>query len=199
MSEDSGRHLRRRADALRWWWDDLADAPWLRQTWMFVGGAALLVCAVAGLVRHWSREVTLADYAVLQAACLLCQVVALFPVVSPGRAVTAKENAGVYESITLSLVCGTWIFGVLPGGAVLLSTSGPDSHQAAAVFYAGTALMLAGVAGLCGAVFLSSWAEERRREALRTRRSGDGEAPPDGADRAGHDGVDLPDAGDGGD
>ncbi|MGW3645554.1 hypothetical protein [Streptomyces sp. NPDC000878] len=136
------RNLRRGTDAFGYY----LDAP---TTFVLVGTAALLLCGVTGVVYFWQQEMTLAGYAVLQAACLLCQAVTLVPAVW-------DEVPDLHHNATLAVVCGIGIFGIGPGLMVLMLTANVDGPPMAAVLMAGSALMLACTAGLIIGTFLSS-------------------------------------------
>ncbi|CAL9451514.1 hypothetical protein SUDANB96_02468 [Streptomyces sp. enrichment culture] len=161
--------FRRRTERWRWFWTDFGEA--LAGTFtsrlglVFIGDAALFLTAVLGLVHFWSRAMTVQDYALLQAVCLACQAVALYPVARPGRGATPgdiREISDTHQGATVALVCGTWIFGYLPAAPILVHVTGDaDSKPVIATMLTGTALMLACVAGLITAVALSSRAAER--------------------------------------
>lgn len=159
----------------KWSWfredvfDAVSDFTWSRSIWVLVGNAATFLSALAGLVYYWSRPLSFADYAVLQLACLACQAVALIPVVWPGRAATPQDVSDFSElqqSLTMTTVCGSWLFGVIPGGGLLIFFDvDVDSPPWAAVLYSGTALMLACIAGAITAVAVSDKVATRLREA----------------------------------
>ncbi|MFF0202294.1 hypothetical protein [Streptomyces sp. NPDC005017] len=180
MSGDS-RFRRRVGFWLEDWLDlgeALAELFTSRRGLVVIGDLALLLCAVLGLVHFWSRPVTLAGYAVLQAACLACQAVALFPVAWPGRGATrgdVKEISETHEGATLMLVCGTWIFWYIPALPILTHVTGDvDSHPVVADMASGFALMMACVPGLMAGVALS------HRAGLRV--AGDSPGPPGASD-----------------
>ncbi|MYW62540.1 hypothetical protein GTY65_00360 [Streptomyces sp. SID8379] len=164
---------RRRRFTQAWFWEDFLDAVSdfvrSRSVWVVVGNAGSWVSAVTGVVYCWSRPPSLAQYAVIQLACLVFQSVALLPVARPGRSATPRDVDGyadLHEGLTLLNVCGSWIFGVFPVlGLFIALDVDTDSPHWSALFFSGTALMLACVAGLITGVFLSDKARTRRREA----------------------------------
>ncbi|MFE9773486.1 hypothetical protein ACFYOV_17730 [Streptomyces sp. NPDC005931] len=95
--------------------------------------------------------------------------------------------AELHQSVTLSVVCGSWILGAFPVLTVLLLLDGTDDRAVAAVCSSGVAVLLAGMVGLIGAVILSAGAAERAQD---TDRAGTTYSPGD---------VEVPDFGDGGD
>ncbi|MEV0221003.1 hypothetical protein [Streptomyces sp. NPDC050704] len=194
--------LRLKADAWGWFWDDLVDGLVAtvrsRRTLVLVGDAALLLCAVAGLAHYWSHDVTFGGVVVLQVACLVCQAVALVPVAWPGRAATPWEVAKIsdlYQSVTVATVCGTWIFGMFPGAVVMDNVMDDTEGPMAALLIAGTALMMACLAGLITAVSLTHRSQERAWAADRERRARDGEELLDDSGSADHGDVDAGDFG----
>jgi hypothetical protein len=194
--------LRLTADAWGWFWDDLVDglvaAVRSRRTLVLVGDAALLLCAVAGLVHYWSRDVTFGGVVALQVACLVCQAVALVPVAWPGRAATPRdvtEISDLHQSATVATVCGTWVFGMFPGAVVIGNVMDDTDGPTVALFIAGTALMMACLAGLITAVSLTHRSHERARAADRERRARDGEELLEDSGSADHGNVDAGDFG----
>ncbi|WP_329226524.1 hypothetical protein OG488_05755 [Streptomyces sp. NBC_01460] len=175
----NNRALRRITDA--WFWEDVYDAVSdlvrSRSVWVFVGNAGTFACALAALLYFWSRPLSFAGCAVVQLVCLLCQAVALIPVVWPAPAATPRDVAGLsdlHQGMTVATVCGSWIFGVLPGAGLLTFLDvDPDGPRWAAVFLSGTALMMACVAGLITATAVSGTVVARRRAAA---------GPPDVSD-----------------
>lgn len=133
---------------------------------MLVGDVALLLCAVAGVVYFWPREVTLAGYAVLQVACLFCQAVTLAPAVWDGV-------PDLHHNATLALVAGIGVFGVPAAMMAVFLTGNADGPPLAAVLMAGTALLMACVAGLISGTFLSSRDGTGARGTGSTGHSGD--------------------------
>ncbi|MFD6888093.1 hypothetical protein [Streptomyces sp. NPDC059957] len=119
-------------------------------TFVLVGTAALLLCGAAGVVYFWQQEMTLTGYAVLQAACLLCQAVTLLPAIWDGV-------PDLHHNATLAVACGTGILGMGPGLSVLALTGNGDGPPIAAVLMAGVAILLACTAGLITGTFLASY------------------------------------------
>ncbi|WP_128378761.1 hypothetical protein [Streptomyces cavernae] len=158
--------------------DDLRhDGVPAREVLVLVGAVAQWLCAVAGLVYFWPRGVTLSTYAVVQAACVGCQALAVAGVVWPGRRAGSRDLAGLQQGLTLNVLLCTWLLGVLPvGGFLMLTSLEPDGSPAGlgtpveAVFWSGTALMLGSIAGLISVVVLAD----------RVRRSDAGEGSADG-------------------
>ncbi|GHE69308.1 hypothetical protein [Streptomyces capitiformicae] len=62
MSKRSKVSFSVRVERWKWFWDDVieasADLVTSRRGLMFLGNAAVLPCAVAGLVYFWSRPMT---------------------------------------------------------------------------------------------------------------------------------------------
>ncbi|MEU8577057.1 hypothetical protein [Streptomyces asoensis] len=182
-----------------WFWEDVFDGVTefvrSRAVWVLVGNAGTFLSALAGLVHHWSRPFSFADGALLQLACAAWQVVALFPVVLPGRAATERDVVGLgdlYQGMTVLTVCGTWIFGVFPGlGLLVILDVDVNGPLWSALFVSGTALMLACVAGLITATAVSDTVRARHRGAA---------APSGGSgwDDGGSDGADTADVDAGG-
>ncbi|MEU1054301.1 hypothetical protein [Streptomyces sp. NPDC005876] len=122
-----------------------------RSVWVVAGNTGTFLGALAGLVSYWSRPLSFAGCAVVVLVCLACQAVALIPVVRPGRA-----PCDLHQNLTVATVCGSWVFGVCPGaGLLVLFDVDVDSPPWAALFLAGTALMVACVAGLITATAVS--------------------------------------------
>ncbi|MEU6841650.1 hypothetical protein ABZ930_07205 [Streptomyces sp. NPDC046716] len=167
------RGHRRRRLGRDWLWEDVVDAVLdfvrSRSVWVVVGNTGSWTCAVTGVVYCWSRPPSFAQYAVVQLACLVFQAVALIPVGWPGRSATGRDIEGfsdLHEGLTLMNVCGSWIFGVLPAvGLFIIFDVDTESPPWSAVFFSGTALMLACVAGLITGVFVSDKVRTRHREA----------------------------------
>ncbi|MEV1069390.1 hypothetical protein [Streptomyces sp. NPDC050263] len=136
--------------------------------WAVVGNAGTFLSALTGLAHYWSRPLSFAGCAVVQLACLACQAVALIPIVWPGRAATPRDVAGfsdLHQGLTVTTVCGSWIFGVFPGaGLLVLFDVDVNSPPWAAVFVSGTALMAACIAGLITATIVSDQATTQARE-----------------------------------
>ncbi|MEU6278187.1 hypothetical protein ABZ871_38205 [Streptomyces populi] len=157
----------------RSFWEDvfetLVDVVVSRWAWVAVGNAGTIVCAVAGIVQHWSSPLSFADYGLLQLACLACQALALYPVVMPGRAATPQDvtrYAGIHESLTVTTVCGTLLLAVFPGLVLLIFLGGDvDKPRWGAVLFSTTALVLACVAGLFAGTLVSDKVRARRRAA----------------------------------
>lgn len=149
--------------------DAVSDFIRSRSMWVIAGNVGTFLSALAGLVHYWSRPSSFAGYAAIQLACLVCQAVALIPVVWPGRAATPRDIdhfSDLHEGMTVSTLCGTWIFGVFPGGGLfILFDVDVDSPPWAAVFISGTALMMACVAGLITATIVSDKVRTQHREA----------------------------------
>ncbi|MEU9559656.1 hypothetical protein [Streptomyces fumanus] len=123
-----------------------------RSMWVAAGNAGTLLGALAGLVSYWSRPLSFAGCAVVALVCLAGQAVAVMPVAWPGRA-----PSDLHQTLTVATVCGSWIFGVFPGtGLLVLFDVDVDSPPWAALFFSGTALMPACVAGLITATAVSN-------------------------------------------
>jgi hypothetical protein len=174
---DGIRNNRRLSRITRaWFWEDMfdtvSDFVWSRSVWVVVGNAGTFLSALGGLVYYWSRPISFAGYAVVQLACLVWQAVALIPVVRPGR--DGADFSDLHQSLTVATVCGSWIFGVCPG-AFLFTFFDVDVNSPpwAAMFFSGTALMMACIAGGIAGTFLSAKASTRLRETA---------GPPDGPD-----------------
>ncbi|MET7364356.1 hypothetical protein ABZS61_00755 [Streptomyces sp. NPDC005566] len=186
----NNRRLKRIARKWSWFREDVFDAvsdfTWSRSMWVIVGNAATFLSALAALVHNWSRPLSFADYAVVQLACLACQAVALIPVVRPGRAATPRDVDDVSEgqqSLAMTTACGSWLFGVFPGAGLLVFFGvDVDSPPWAAVFYSGTAVMLACIAGAITAVAVSDKVGTRLREAAGPSAGSDWGDGGDGAD-----------------
>lgn len=171
-----------------WFWDDLREAVSglvrSRSVWAVAGNAGVFFSALAALLHYWSRPISFGDYAVVQLVCLAWQVIALIPVAWPGRSATARDvedASGLHEGLTLTTVCGTWIFGVFPAaGLLVLFGVDVDSPPWAALLFSGTALMLACVAGLMTGTALSGMEGRQHREA-----GGPPDAPDPGDGRSG--------------
>ncbi|MFJ1973791.1 hypothetical protein ACIO93_34605 [Streptomyces sp. NPDC087903] len=141
----------------------MSDFARSRAVWVVVGNAGTFLSALAALIYHWSRPVWFAGYGVVQLACLVCQAVALIPLVWPGR-----DDAGyadLHQGLTTATVCGSWVFGVFPG-AVLLTLFDVDTNSPpwAALFFSGMALMVACIAGGITGTVLSAKASTRLHE-----------------------------------
>ncbi|MFI6435331.1 hypothetical protein [Streptomyces sp. NPDC050759] len=154
-------------------WEDMFDAVSdfvrSRSVWVVVGNAGTFLSALAGLVYYWSRPLSFAGCAVIQLACLVCQAVALIPVVWPGRAATPRDVTGfsdLHQGLTVATVCGSWIVGVFPGaGLLFIFDVDVNSPPWAAVFFSGAALMMACIASLITATAVSDKVRTQRREA----------------------------------
>jgi hypothetical protein len=121
------------------------------KAWVAAGNAGTFLSALAGLAYYWSRPLTFEGYAVVQVLCLVCQAVALIPVVWPGR-----TPSDLHQNLTVATVCGSWVFGVFPGAVLLvLFDVDVNSPPWAALFFSGTALMMACIAGLITATAVS--------------------------------------------
>ncbi|TXS52235.1 hypothetical protein [Streptomyces sp. t39] len=156
----------------RSFWEDvgepLVDVVLSRSIWVAVGNAGTVVCAVAGVVRHWSDPLVFADYLLVQLACLFCQAVALFPVVSPGRRATpqdVRDYAGIHEGLTTTTLFGVLFLAFIPGVVLLLLFGADADAQWGAVLFMGTALVLACIAGLIAGGVVSDRVRARRRAA----------------------------------
>lgn len=170
---DGIRNRRRLRRVTRTWlWEDLFDtvSDFLRSRslWVVAGNAGMFLSALAGLVHYWSRPPSFAGCAALQLACLACQAVALIPVAWPGR--TARgiaDFSDLHQGMTVATLCGTWIFGVFPGASLLVFFDvNVNSPPWAALFISGTALMVAGVAGLITATVVSDGVGTQRHESV---------------------------------
>ncbi|GGX64041.1 hypothetical protein [Streptomyces fructofermentans] len=165
------RGLRRATQA--WFWHSKFHAVSVftrsRAVWVVVGNAGTLLTALAGTAHYWSRPVSFAGFAVLQLVCLAFQAIALVPVAWPGGTATPRDVRGfseLHQSLTVATVCGSWIFGVLPGLALLtLYDVEAGSPQSAALLVPGTALMLACVAGLITATGVAVKVMAQHRDA----------------------------------
>ncbi|TXS44004.1 hypothetical protein [Streptomyces sp. t39] len=183
-------HTRRFTEA--WYWRHLlsvaAHRLRSRTVWPVLGNAGTVLVALTALLHHWSRPLPPGAWAVVQLACLVCQAVALIPVVRPGAAATPRDVTAVldrHQTVTVATVCGTWVLGVPPGLALLrFFDVEAGSRRWAAVFLSGTALTLACIAGLITATAVS--ATVRRR--CRASGAPGWEDPGDGADAGGSDG-----------
>ncbi|MFF2775951.1 hypothetical protein ACFVU3_13675 [Streptomyces sp. NPDC058052] len=149
--------------------ETLVDVVVSRWVWVLVGNAGTVVCAVTGIVLHWSTPLSLADYGAVQLACLACQALALYPVVVPGRTATPQDvtrYAGIHESLTLTTVCGTLLLAVFPGLMLLIFLGGDvDEPPWGAVLFSATSLILACIAGLFAGALVSDKVRARRRAA----------------------------------
>lgn len=125
-----------------------------RYSWVAVGAVSTFLSAVAGLIAFLWWGPTPLIFVAVPAACLVCQAVAVAAVVLPGPASRTEQLAECYEGWTVGLVCGSWIFGVFPAGAIL-AFQDPNGRPVAAVFVAGASLMLPSVAGLITVTALS--------------------------------------------
>lgn len=166
-------NLRRRDFTQGWFWvevfDAVSDFIRSRSVWVVVGNAGTFLSALAGLVYYWSRPLSFAGYAVVQLACLVCQAVALIPVAWPGRAATPRDVgdfSDLHHNLTVATVIGSWVFGVIPGEVLLhIFDVDVNSPPSAALFFSGTALMMACIAGGITGVFLSGKVSTQLREA----------------------------------
>ncbi|ULR52201.1 hypothetical protein [Streptomyces deccanensis] len=176
MLNNIKHNLRRRDFTQGWFWvevfDAVSDFVRSRSVWVTVGNAGTFLSALAGLVYYWSRPIWFAGYAVIQLACLACQAIALIPVVWPGR--DDADFSDLHQSLTVITVCGSWIFGVLPGAFLLMFFDVDTSRPPwAALFFSGMALMMACIAGGITGIFLSAKSTQLRETA----------GPPGGPDR----------------
>lgn len=189
MFDGIGNNRRFREITQRSFWElaleTLVDIVVSRWVWVAVGNPGTVACAVVGLVRHWSSPLSFADYGYLQLACLACQAVALYPVLSPGRTATPQDvtdYAGIHESLTLTTALGTLLLAMFPGLMLLVLLGGDgDDPVWGAVLFSGTALLLACIAGLFAGALVSDRVRARRRAA-------GGHGWDDGGDTAGGDG-----------
>ncbi|MDQ0937615.1 hypothetical protein [Streptomyces turgidiscabies] len=141
-----------------WFWEEAFTAVCSfigsRAVWVALGNAATLLSALAALVYYWSRPVSFAGYVVVQLACLVCQAVALIPVIWPGREVTGYSD--LHQTLTVTTVAGSFCLVVCPG-AILLTFLHVDAGSPPwdALISSGSAFMLAGVVGGMAGTFLS--------------------------------------------
>jgi hypothetical protein len=120
----------------------LSDGRVSRHGRVLVGSLTTWFSSLVGLLAFLRWGPTLPALLAVPVACLACQALAVAAVVRPGPEVRSRQLVEHYQGWTVSLVCGSWIVGVLPAVVVL------SGRPARAVLLAGAALMAASMAGL---------------------------------------------------